>query len=158
MANGSLITDELKKLLGVPGEPIVMKVEEGAIQRYAEAIADGNPLYNDITYAKQSKYGRLVCPPGFTGWPVKESVMPSFKITATLLKAGAPPRVLDGGIEFEFVTPVTAGDTLIASTKITNFTERESKSGKMLFSTIETTYVNQDGAVALKSWQTLINR
>lgn len=38
MANGSLVTDELRKLIGVTLDTIVFKVEEGAIQRYAQAI------------------------------------------------------------------------------------------------------------------------
>ena len=78
MAEGSLITEELKKLIGVPWEPQTFKVEGGAIQRYAEAIDDQNPLYNDVEYAKRSKYGRLICPPGFTGWSAKKAKMLSF--------------------------------------------------------------------------------
>jgi acyl dehydratase len=71
MANDSLITDELRKLIGVTLDTIVFKVEEGAIQRYAQAIGDPNPLYNDPDFASKTKYGRLLAPPGFTGWPAK---------------------------------------------------------------------------------------
>ena len=63
MAEASMMTDELKKLIGVPGEAITYKVEEGAIQRYAQAIGDPNPLYNDVEYAARSKHGRVMCPP-----------------------------------------------------------------------------------------------
>jgi acyl dehydratase len=69
MANGSLITDELRKLIGVILDTIIFKVEEGAIQRYAQAIGDPNPLYSDPDFASKNKYGRLLAPPGFTGWP-----------------------------------------------------------------------------------------
>jgi len=155
MANGSLITDELRKLIGMTLDTIVFKVEEGAIQRYAEAIGDPNPLYNDPDFASKTRYGRLLAPPGFTGWPVKAGRL-SERLLESLAKAGAPSRLLDGGIEFEFIEPVGAGDVLTATTKIVNMTERETKLGKTMFTTLETTFVNKKGNVALKSRSTFI--
>jgi len=155
MANGSLITDELRKLIGMTLETIVFKVEEGAIQRYAQAIGDPNPLFNDPDFASKTKYGRLLAPPGFTGWPVKVGRL-SERLLGSLAKAGAPSRLLDGGIEFEFIEPIGAGDVLTATTKITNMTERETKLGKTMFTTLETTFVNKKGKVALKSQSTFI--
>ncbi len=155
MPEGSLITDELRKLIGVSSGPIIFKVEEGAIQRYAQAIGDPNPLYNDPDYASKTRHGRLLAPPGFTGWPVKAD-RPTDKLFETLAKAGAPPRVLDGGVEFEFIDPVGAGDVLTATTRIASITERETRLGKTMFTTVEITFVNQTGNVALKSRSTLI--
>jgi acyl dehydratase len=155
MANGSLITDEMRELIGKTLDTIVFKVEEGAIQRYAQAIGDPNPLFNDSDYAGRTKYGRLIAPPGFTGWPTKAG-RPTERLFAFLVKAGAPPRILDGGIEFEFVEPVGAGDTLTATSKISKVSERETKLGKTMFTTAEVTYVNQKGNIVLKSWATII--
>jgi acyl dehydratase len=155
MAEGSLITDELRELIGVSSEPIIFKVEEGAIQRYAQAIGDPNPWYNDPDYASKTRHGRLLAPPGFTGWPVKAD-RPTDKLFETLEKAGAPSRVLDGGVEFEFIDPVGAGDILTATTRIASITERETRLGKTMFTTVEITFVNQTGNVALKSRSTLI--
>ena len=155
MANGSLITDELRKLIGVTLETIVFKVEEGAIQRYAQAIGDPNPLYNDPDFASKTKYGRLLAPPGCTGWPIKAGRL-SDKLLESLVKAGAPSRLLDGGVEFEFIEPVGAGAILTATTKIANMTERETRVGKTMFTTLETTFVNQKGNVALKGRSTFI--
>ncbi|MHC1578404.1 MAG: FAS1-like dehydratase domain-containing protein [Dehalococcoidia bacterium] len=156
MANGSLITDKLRKLIDTTLETTVFKVEEGAIQRYARAIGDPNPLYNDPDFAGKTKYGRLLAPPGFTGWPVKAG-WDMFKLVETLVKAGAPSRLLDGGVEFEFIEPVGAGDVLTATTKVANITERETSMGKTMFTTLETTFVNQKGNMALKSRATLIH-
>jgi len=155
MANGSLITDELRKLIGMTLETIVFKVEEGAIQRYAEAIGDPNPLYNDPDFASKTKYGRLLAPPGFTGWPVKAGRL-SQRLLGSLAKAGAPSRLLDGGIEFEFIEPIGAGDVLTATTKVASMTERETKLGMTIFTTLETTFVNKKGDVAIKSRSTFI--
>jgi acyl dehydratase len=155
MANGSLITDELRKLIGVTLDTIVFKVEEGAIQRYAQAIGDPNPLYNDPDFAGKTKYGRLIAPPGFTGWPAKAGRL-SERLLGSLAKAGAPSRLLDGGIEFEFIEPIGANDVLTAATKIANMTERETRLGKTMFTTLETTFMNKKGNVALKSRSTFI--
>jgi acyl dehydratase len=155
MARESLISDELQKMIGTRSEPVIFKVEEGAIQRYAEAIGDTNPLYNDLEYAKKSKYGRLICPPGFTGWPVKRG-RTTESISALLVKAGAPSRLLDGGVEFEFFEPIGAGDMLIATTTIAQITEKQTRLGSTLFTTTETTYLNQNGNLVLKAKQTLI--
>jgi acyl dehydratase len=155
MTEGSLITDDLRKLIGVSSGPIVSKVEEGAIQRYAQAVGDTNPLYNDPDFAKKTKYGRLLAPPGFTGWPIKAG-RPTERLLESLTKAGAPSRGLDGGVEFEFIQPIGAGDVLTATTKITNIIERETRLGKTMFTTIETTFVNQKGDVVLKSRSTFI--
>jgi len=156
MAEGSLITDELRKLIGVSSQTVVFKVEEGAIQRYAQAIGDPNPLYNDPDFVSKTKHGRLLAPPGFTGWPVEPGPLPVFKLVESLEKAGAPPRLLDGGVEFEFIEPVGAGDVLSSTTEVANITERETRMGKTLFTTVETTFVNQKGNVALKSRSTFI--
>jgi acyl dehydratase len=155
MANGSLITDEMRELIGKTLDTIVFKVEEGAIQRYAQAIGDPNPLYNDPDYAKKTKYGRLMAPPGFTGWPVKAG-RPTEKLFAFLVESGAPPRILDGGIEFEFIEPIGAGDVLTATTRIAKVTERETRLGKTMFTTAEVTYMKQKGNAALRSWATII--
>jgi len=155
MPGGSLITDELQKLIGVSLGTTISKVEEGAIQRYAQAIGDPNPLYNDPDYASKTEYGRLLAPPGFTGWSIKAE-RPMEKLFESLIKAGGPPRVLDGGVEFEFIEPVGAGDVLTATTKIASITERETRLGKTMFTTVEITFVNQRGNVALKSRSTLI--
>jgi acyl dehydratase len=155
MSEGSLITDELRKLIGVSSGSIVSKVEEGAIQRYAQAIGDPNPLYNDPDFAKKTNYSRLLAPPGFTGWPIKTG-RPTERLLESLAKAGAPSRGLDGGIEFEFIEPVGAGDVLTATTKIANIIERETSLGKTMFTTVEATFVNQKGDVALKSRSTYI--
>ncbi|TET57884.1 MAG: hypothetical protein E3J50_00750 [Dehalococcoidia bacterium] len=155
MAEGSLITGELRRLIGVPSEAIVFRIEEGAIQRYAQAIGDPNPLYNDPDFASKTKHRRLMAPPGFTGWPVQVG-RPTEKLVESLVRAGAPPRILDGGVEFEFIEPIGAGDVLTATPKIASITERETRLGKTMFTTAEITFVNQEGIAVLRSRSTLI--
>ena len=156
MAEGSIITDELRKLIGASTEPTTYKVEEGAIQRYSQAIGDPNPRHNDVESAAKSKWGRVMCPPGFTGWPTKTGSS-LFELVETVVKAGAPPRLLDGGIEYEFFIPIGAGDILTATTKIADIVDKDTSMGKTMFTTAETTFVNQEGQVALTSKATFIS-
>jgi len=96
-----------------------------------------------------------MCPPGFTGWPVKGGRITEGPVEL-LVKSGAPSRLLDGGVEFEFFEPIGAGDILVASTTISDITEKQTRLGRTIFATIEITYVNQNGNLALEAKHTFI--
>lgn len=158
-----MIPEEAKQFIGRTEPPIIRHVEKGAIRRYAEAVGNDNPLYFDQEYAKKSSYGGIIAPPGFFGWPTKTpcSCTGLADIVGELqaaLARGGFPRILDGGISYEFFFPVRAGDILVASHRVTNLTEKEGKSGNMIICNFETTYVNQNGDVVAKALQTFIAR
>ena len=158
-----MITEELTKLIGTSGEPMILEVETGGIRKFADAVGDRNPLFWDNEHARNSRYGSIIAPPGFFGWPVKwDSPMPFFseireRLISTLIDAGYP-RVVDGGIQFEFFEPVRAGDTIVSVAKIADIYTRESKGSTLVFSVTETSYTNQHGALVGVARQTLINR
>lgn len=160
MPEGQGITDELKAMIGTMiSEPGILEVEKGAIRRYADAIDDPSPLYRDVEYAKNSRYGELICPPGFFGWPIKEGgAMKSLETFGGPLARAGFPRILDGGIEYEFFVPIRAGDTLTSYGKVADITERAGKTGNMLIVTQETTYINQNGDIVAKASSMLIGR
>jgi len=160
MADGSALTKNIKALVGLVAEPVVMEVERGAIRRFCEAVCDSNPLFTDEEYAKNGPYGDIICPPGFFGWPKKTVVgmaEPNATMVAQFAKDGFP-GLLDGGIEYEFYAPIYPGDVLVSSAKIADIYEREGKAGKSLFGVIEITYTNQKGEIVCKATRTLIGR
>jgi acyl dehydratase len=148
-----ILTEDLKNLVGWCREPLVYKVEEGAIQRFARAVGDDNPLYNDVEFAARSEYGRLMAPPAFVGWPLN-SEFDMFKIVEKLIAAGGPRGNLDGGVEYEFRAPIGAGDILICVIRISSIEGKETRLGPTMLTTVESTYTNQRGAVALvaRNW------
>ena len=154
-----MLPEEVTKFIGTGGAGGTSEVEKGAIARYAEAVGDPNPLYWDEEYAKNSKYGSIIAPPGFFGWPVRrargsaEAAPPQ---GPNLAKAGYG-RVLDGGMEYEFINPIRAGDVLSSSSIIKDIMEREGRTGKMAFVIRETTYTNQKGEVVAKTRGTSIH-
>ena len=152
-----VVTDSLKAMIGRAEDPVVNKVEEGAIQRYARSVDDPNPLYNDVEYAAQSQWGRLMAPPGFSGWPVKAKGFDMFKLFEKLQKAGAPLGLLDGGVEFEFFGHIGAGDMLISVTRVANIEGRETKMGPTMVTTVETTSINERGTVVMIMRNTLLH-
>jgi len=163
-----VLPEEVAKLIGKAGETVVMEVEKGAIKRIADAIGDSNPLYWDEEYARNSRCGGIIAPPGFTGWPAKWRwnlylfYMPQYsdlyrEWVDAMDKAGYTGR-LDGGWEFDFFQLVRAGDTLACTPKITDIVERQGKSGTLTLTTFEMTYINQNGDVVSKTRNNMIYR
>jgi acyl dehydratase len=152
-----VVPDALKAMIGKSEAPVVYKIEEGAIQRYARSVGDTNPLYNDIEYAANSEFGKLMAPPAFIGWPVGAAGFDVFKFIEKLIKAGAPMGLLDGGVEYEFLSPVGSGDYLVGDTKIASMEGRETKMGPTMVTTVETIYTNQRGAVAIVARNTFLS-
>ena len=151
-----VLTEALKKMIGKEEPLLVYKVEEGSIQRYARAVGDSNPMHGDVEYAAQSSFGRLEAPPGFVGWPVS-SGFDMFQFVEKLIAAGAPRGNLDGGVEYEFLAPIGAGDTLAALIRIESIVGKETKMGPTMVTTVSTTYTNQRGAVAMIARQTFLS-
>lgn len=153
--------EEVKqKFLGRAGEVMILEVEKGAIKRFVDAVGDPNPLYWDEEYARNTKYGSIIAPPGFFGWPVRPGPIHSktlLEFFSAMFQAGYP-GLLDGGIEYEFFVPVRPGDILVAVPKVVEIYERETRLGKLAFSIIETSYTNQNGALVAIARQTLIWR
>ncbi len=158
-----MLPDEVKQFIGRGAGVRIFEVEKGAIRRFADAVDDPNPLYRDDEYARNSRYGSIIAPPGFFGWPSRQprgaplTAESAADLGTALIEAGYA-RVLDGGIEYDFISPVRAGDTLAASSVIKNIREREGKTGKMAFLIMETTYTNQNGDVVARARTTTIHR
>jgi len=127
-----------KSAIGKTTAVSTMEVEKGHIRRFAQAIGDENPLYLDEEYARKSRYGGIIAPPtfpttfGFEG----EGVLQGLDINYA--------RLLHGEQEYEYFSPIKAGDTINFSTTITDITEKEGKSGVMDIITTETTGHNQN--------------
>ena len=158
-----MLPAEVTSLIGIIGDTAIMEVEKGAIKRYADAVGDSNPIYWDEEYAAKSRYGSIIAPPGFFGWPDKWSESgPTHTQLREVLKEAVSKagysRVLDGGVEYEFFSPIRAGDVLTASPRIVDIYLRESKGGTLIFTIIETSYIRKDSQLVAKAYSKLIFR
>src|SRR5260221_8437013 len=137
MAN-KYVTEEAKKQIGKSGEARTIEVERGAIRRFAEAIGDGNPLFNSESEARHTRFGGMIAPPTF-GRSLSAAI-PDVK-----LDMGESFRGLDGGSDWEYFEPIRPGDRITVQTRIADIRESEGRLGAMVFTTIETSYTNQFG-------------
>ncbi|HEY41035.1 MAG TPA: MaoC family dehydratase [Dehalococcoidia bacterium] len=143
MAQETLVTDEVKAIIGVetvgPPELIEMK----AIKDYAKAINwpdPPNPLHVDEEYAKKSRHGSIIAPWSFytslgRGVPRQRVPLP-------------PARVgMNGGNDYEYFLPIRPGDVITTTSKIVDIVEREGRAGKLIITTSERKFTNQNGEV-----------
>lgn len=140
MPDESVITDEMRAHLDVQSDPITYDVEKGAVTKFARAIGDDNPLFQDEMAARNGPYGVLIAPPTFLR-----------SLIATEAKSEFPrpfPNNLDGGSEYEFFEPIRVGDRITVTRAIVELIERQGRLGTMLFTVSETRYVNQLGQLA----------
>jgi len=133
----SVITDELLAFIGVESKPATYEIERHAVERFACAIGDPNPLYSNENAARSSSYGSLIAPPTF------------FR---SLLPGGYPTvypepfaHILDGGSKYRYFEPVRVGDQITVVRKITDLFEKHGRMGTMLFKITEIAYTNQHG-------------
>ncbi|MFL2777318.1 MAG: MaoC family dehydratase N-terminal domain-containing protein [Dehalococcoidia bacterium] len=140
----SVITQEMRDAIGVESDPVAYQIEEGAILRFAEAIGDTNPIFNNKEEASKTKYGGIVAPPTFLRSIAHvKSPEPKIKVTSPY------PANVDGGSEWEYFEPIKVGDTITATTYLADLNERQGgKFGNMLIMVRETKYINQNGTVA----------
>lgn len=156
MAEVSVITEEMRKLIGVEMGPKVYEVEKGAVIKFAEAIEDPNPLWQDEAYAKKSRHGGIVTPPTF---PCTMRLLEPNEMIDVLVSAGCPlDRLINGTSELEHYQAIRPGDVISVTGRFTGFEEKAGKGGRMLFSTLEIDYRNQRGELVVKGRNVFILR
>ena len=157
MTQGSVITEEMRKAIGIESEPTVVVVEREPIRRAAAAMGDNNSLFHNEEYAKSKGYRSVIAPPGFQ--PTY-----SFPLKIAPMRADAGPRMptgftrfMNGGDEYEFFQPIQAGDVLSITRRLGDLYEREGRMGKMLFTVNETVFRNQQNEIVLIQRSTTIS-
>jgi acyl dehydratase len=137
-----------QQAVGLESPPVTLEVEKGAIIKFARAIGDDDPLWNDEVAARKTRYGGLITPPTF---------LRSMGTVRPELPFDLPfHRLLDGGSEWEYFEPVRPGDRITAVARITDLRERSGRLGAMIFMTTVVTYRNQLGEVVATQTSTSI--
>ena len=145
----SLITDEMRAIIGQESSPITVEVDKTSVRMFARAVGYKDPIYYDEDAARGAGHASLPAPPGYLGTPV-------FKPGGAQRGpgAGSDPqpsrplnRLLNGGTEIEYMGPIVAGDTLTSSSHTSAFEERQGSIGQMLITTTKTVYKNPAGEV-----------
>lgn len=128
MTGESIITDEMRALLGVETAPFTIEVEKGDLRRFREATGETDP-----------RFAETVPPTFFCPDPIIAAQR------AGLKRPWPFKYSIDGGSEWEFHRPVQVGDTLRLTAKIADLYEKQGspKTGRMLFTIMEIRCTNQ---------------
>ena len=158
----SLITDEIKALIGLETEPERNRFPISAEMAYdvADAIEDYNPLYVDPDYAAASRYGNLLCPP-LAAW--KDIAPPigyfgagqewHFEVPLPFHSYG-----LNGGSDWQFLAPVRVGTWITRRFRILDIFEKRGRSGPLVFIVRQEIQTDQEGQELSRARRVSIHR
>ena len=141
----SLITDKMRSAIGRQSEPVTYEVDRTACRMFARAVGYTDPLFFDEEHAKGKGYRGIPAPVGFLGHPVHDPNRPQRPFGGYFRTDSPFKRVLNGGTDIEYLDTVCAGDTLTATSKLVDLSEREGRLGPMLVTVTETIYRNEAG-------------
>ena len=140
MAEGSSGIERLKSKIGVGWEPREYQIEREMIRRFARAVGDPNPLWQD----------GVIAPPTFI------LAIGFEQFVEDLMSLTPFNTVLMGGTELECYQPIKLGDVITVVFKISNLRERQGKMGRMAFMTFDSSYKNQKQELVAKCRQMVI--
>jgi acyl dehydratase len=134
-----------------------LDVEAGKVAEFAAAVGDDDPVFYDPSAAAERGFERRPAPPTFT----RISMFPRYRpddVGRLGFDLGFDIRYeLHGEQRYEFERPVYVGDTLSATTTLSDAYEREGRDGNALtFAVLETEYADEGGDVVLTERETLI--
>ena len=149
MTEGSLDIEGLRDKIGVEMEVGVYEIEKGMIRKFALAVGDPNPLWQDEEYTKKSQYGGIIAPPTFIPTIGFERIEQELTPLSS--------AILHGSTELECYQPVRPGDNITVRSRLANIRELQGKGkSKTTFMTFEITYKNQRQELVAKCRQILI--
>lgn len=140
-----------RTLVGREGEPWTVEVERGMIRRFAEAVGDPNPLWNEEATARAAGHAGLVAPPTFAAALAhNEHFRQSLDLGTRL--------ILHSEQQIEYGRPVVAGDRLTIRSKVADVQERSGASGPMDVLVLEDEARDSQGNFVFRSRATLVLR
>jgi acyl dehydratase len=140
--------DKLRSLIGRETPWVEAVVERHTLERFLTSSGDTVPPFRMA--GRTERWEHPIVPPGY---------LAAMRPDASELQIPDVGSVrLNAGNEFEWLTPVQAGEVLERKTKLADVFEREGKSGKMVFFVLETTYRRPGGQVVAMARATTIRR
>lgn len=127
-----------EQVVGRRSEPVKNLVERGAVRKFAEAIADPNPLYTDEAAAKASRYGRLLAPPTFP------RTFDYGEIEGLALPAAG---LIHGEFRVDYERPLFVGEEVLCSMQLKDSYDKESRRGLLGFLIFERTGESPAGEI-----------
>lgn len=150
-----ILNDMLMSWIGRKDAPVTATVTEMEVQRFATSVSieRPNPLFLNGKEAKKTPFDGCIAPFFFFGIPFAGMVyvddladdgIPTKGGGMMSLRPPIPlPRTMAGGTEVEYLRPIRVGDVLTRQSELVDLTEKVGRSGPLVFTTIKTTYSDQ---------------
>lgn len=150
-----ILNDMLMSWIGRKDTPVTATVTEMEIQRFATAVSidQPNPLFLNEKEAQKTPFNGRIAPFFFFSIPFAEMVyvddladdgIPSKGGGMMSLRPPIPlPRTMAGGTDVEYLRPIRIGDVLTRQSELVDLTEKMGRSGPLVFTTVKTTYSDQ---------------
>jgi acyl dehydratase len=167
----SSIAERKADVVGLPTGAATIHVERGPVSRFAKAVTDKNPVYQDLAAAREAGFDGIPVPPTFTfsaasHWglfpedqpedPTGGRGSPLGKLMGEMMRSGG--IVLHGEQEFIYHKPLQVGETLHQEGKIVDLYSKESKGKTMTFLVMETVFKDDAGDPVVTERFNLIHR
>jgi len=160
-----MLTEEARRWASRPFDDFVFDVGRRDIQKFAHAIGETNPIHFDPMGARAAGHRDVVAPFSLpyvirmhaSHMIPRDELAPDGSATADVPPVEAT-RAMAGETSIEMGVPVVAGDVIALAKRVSDITEKEGRSGKMVFVTMEFVFTNQDGDTVARESFTRIYR
>ncbi|MEI2778305.1 MAG: MaoC family dehydratase N-terminal domain-containing protein [Tetrasphaera sp.] len=142
-------------LVGTIVDEVRLPVESGKIREFSRATYAEDPVHTDPEAAREAGFAAV--PATAIHVVAAGHYRDQRAVVATL--GMDLRRIVVGSVEWEYARPLLAGDLLTGTRAVVGDETREGKrGGTMRLVTLETAYVDQDGAIAARVREVLIER
>ena len=172
------VTEEHLALIDKPApvQTAAAPLTEEELRRFTQAVMESDPVHWDADAARTRGFDGVVAPPLFPPYAARRPAGTPDELDrlredpdwdAAPVESGVnglPPldiplrRMLNGGVEARFYRLARVGEVISLQSRYVEITEREGRSGPMVFVTLQTDYRNQHGDLLVTVRQTMIRR
>ena len=130
---------------GTRFDDFTFRIEASKVDELCYALRDRNPEYRDAGVAAAGHRG-IPVPPTFLNSSIQAGITGVNPVDALGISRR---RALHAGQEYEYLMPIYVGDVLTGTTTLTEVSEKEGRSGKLRFLTLETRFRRDGDEVAV---------
>ncbi|MCK9544136.1 MAG: MaoC family dehydratase N-terminal domain-containing protein [Novosphingobium sp.] len=159
----TFLTDEVLSIVGTSTEPRRGLVTAYDIRKFATGIDDPDPLYTDPEAARAAGYADVISPPLFNAAVLRPTPFREGFLNDGQYETTAPPglthlQTMLAGQRWEIVRPSVAGEEIQEVFTTKSITEKQGKTGPIVFVEKESVVSTRDGEVIERYGSTLILR
>jgi acyl dehydratase len=142
-------------LTGLVVDEVSFDVERGKIREFVRATATEDPIHTDPALAAAAGFEDVLATPTHV---VVAGHVRDQRAFLDLLGL-ALERVVVGGVRWQYLRPLHAGDSVRGTRRVTSDVHREgSRGGAMRIITLETDFLDEAGTAVVKLQETIIER